>query len=139
VRYICIGRPKTWTTLDLQAKRLRAADPMTVERLEAAYLHCGGFSLEAAEHQHDMETMFDWVTTDGRGLERGVSTLFSKETRSVVRAIVNHYHYLLLTGPETGLDKALACFSSRLTGNGREFASMMDSALFINHLQIRLR
>jgi hypothetical protein len=66
-----------------------------------------------------------WVTTDGKGLERDVSTLFSKETRSVVRAIVNHYHYLLLTGPETGLDEALACFSSRLTGNGREFAFMM--------------
>jgi hypothetical protein len=41
----------------VQAKRLRAADPMTVERLKAAYLHCGGFSLEAAELPHDMETM----------------------------------------------------------------------------------
>jgi hypothetical protein len=123
-----------WSTEDMgyfrfkakvQAKRLRAAHPMTVERLDAVYLRCGGFSLEAAELRHDMETMFDWVTADCRGLERGVSTLFSKETRSVVRAIVNHYHYLLLTRPEPGLDEALACFSTRLTGNGREFAFMM--------------
>jgi hypothetical protein len=97
--------------------------------LETAYQNCGDRTLPASHLQQDMQVMFDWAKSNGRGLERAVSSGLRSRRRLVVQEIVRRHQYLVAVNSKAesadDMLRDLSALSKRKTRLSREFAYKM--------------
>jgi hypothetical protein len=138
VSVVTFDRPEASCTSDLywsrsekrlfrsSGKRTASEQPAPlVDCLETTFSNCANKSSDPL--RQDMQAMFQWANSAGRGLEHGVSDLLNNEQAWVVSSTVQYHQYRRLTA-QCGaklFDEELAKFSKQRTGPAREFAYKM--------------